>query len=61
LDVEPGPAKGELSRTITDRLEGDDISVVDSRHGWIGVDVREGREVTVIGEGLTAGSSPPYQ
>jgi hypothetical protein len=24
-------------------------------------DVRKGREVTVIDEGLTAGSSPPYQ
>jgi hypothetical protein len=61
LNVEPGPAKGELPWTITDRLEWDDIGVVDSRHSWIGVDVWKGREVTVIDEGLTAGSSPPYQ
>jgi hypothetical protein len=55
------PAKGELPRTVVDRLKGDDVGVVDSRHSWISVCVRKGREVTVIGKGLTAGSSPPYQ
>jgi hypothetical protein len=33
LNVEPGPAKGELPRTVADRLEGDDVGIVDSRHG----------------------------
>jgi hypothetical protein len=64
LNVEPVLGKGELSRAITDRLERDDISVVDSRHSWIGVEVygmRKGREEVVIGKGLTASSSPPYQ
>jgi hypothetical protein len=61
LDVESFLGKGELPRTVADRLERDDIGIVDSRHGWIGVDVRKGREVPVIGKGLTAGSSPPYQ
>jgi hypothetical protein len=61
LNVETFLGEGKLSRTVTDRLERDNIGVVDSRHSWIGVGVRKGREVTVIGKGLTAGSSPPYQ
>jgi hypothetical protein len=28
------PTKGKLARTVADRLEGDDVGVVDSRHGW---------------------------
>jgi hypothetical protein len=35
LNIEPFPGKGELHRPITDRLERDNIGVVDSRHGWI--------------------------
>jgi hypothetical protein len=34
LNVEAGPTESELARTVTDRLEGDDVGVVDSRHGW---------------------------
>jgi hypothetical protein len=43
LDVVPVLGKGELSRAITDRLERDDVGVVDSRHGWIGVEDEEGK------------------
>jgi hypothetical protein len=61
MNIEAVLGEGELPRAITDRLEQDDIGVVDSRHEWIRVRVRKGREGTVIGKGLTAGSSPPYQ
>jgi hypothetical protein len=42
LNVETFLGEGELRRTVADRLEGDDISVVDSRHSWI-VRVEEGK------------------
>ena len=35
LKVEASPGIGELPRTITDRLEQDNIGVIDTRHvGW---------------------------
>jgi hypothetical protein len=43
LKVEPVPGKGEFPRSITNRLKRDDIGVVDSRHGWIGIEVEEGK------------------
>jgi hypothetical protein len=44
---------------IAEGIKRNNVRVMDSRH--CEVVVRRGREETVIGKGLTAGSSPPYQ
>jgi hypothetical protein len=43
LDLEPVLDEGKLPRAIADRLERDDVGVVDSRHGWIGIEDEEGK------------------
>jgi hypothetical protein len=45
----------ESPQRIPKRIEGNDIGVGDGWH------CEEGKRGTVIGKGLTAGSSPPYQ
>jgi hypothetical protein len=62
LEVEPLLGCGELPRTVMDGIEGDSIGFGSTRHSKLKGGVMIGWERgTVIGEGLTAGSSPPYQ
>jgi hypothetical protein len=46
---------------IAEGIKGNNVGIADSGHCNLRVFVRRGREEMVIGKGLTAGSSPPYQ
>ena len=56
MKVETSLGVGELSRTITNRLERNDIGVVNSRHcNWKEERVDDWLRGVGVGKGLTAG------
>jgi hypothetical protein len=61
LTVEGLLGGGTLPRPIMDRIERDGVGVGVVRHGSVRRRDDWLRGKMVIGEGLTAGSSPPYQ